>query len=642
MSVITMKKLTLVAPVSDCDRITRELQWLCCVEVAEDETAGEMLSPLGRDDSLRASCARSLRSVDSAAETLVRYSKRKKPLLSSGRIKVSRSRFSQDDPEVAEAVRIADEANSRAGRISEIKNETVRLNAAKTALDPWLDYDLPLSLTGTKDTYIRLGVLPQNASLEKLRSEMDAISERYELETVAEDSQARYVALICYRTKVERLQRVLVQYGFNRIDFKDYCKTPAEESDKIKKELAALEKELAAEKEKLAALAVNMDALETAHDILKTSLASLDAEKKLYASDSTVYMSAYVPLPSVADVEKTLSGYLCAYEFSDPAEDEDIPVMLKNNGFASPFESVVGMYSYPKYKTYDPTFIMSIFFFIIFGFMLADVGYGLILSVACGLFLKFKQPRGGTKNLITLFAICGVSCMLAGVLLGSYFGDLPVKFMTSVLGVENPPNIALLLDPIANPIGFLILSLALGAAHLLTGMGIKFYVLCKNGHFISALFDVGSWFVLFAGIALFVLVPAVGKYVAIAGVAMLVLTQGRAEKNIIMKFLKGLLSLYDSVNYIADLLSYSRIMALGLASAVIASVVNTLGAMGGVAGLLIGLVVGHTLNLVINLLGAYVHTSRLQYIEFFGKFYEDGGRGFTPLSPDLKYSDVIE
>ena len=204
-------------------------------------------------------------------------------------------------------------------------------------------------------------------------------------------------------------------------------------------------------------------------------------------------------------------------------------------------------------------------------------------------------------------------------------------------------NVAVWFDPLQNPMGFLIFSLAVGAVHLLAGMAVQFYVLCKDGHVLDAIFDIGAYWLLFAGIGLLFVIPSVALWITIAAVALIVLTHGRAEKNPVMKLLKGLLGLYDLINYVADLLSYSRILALGLAAGIIGQVVNILGTMGGptVFGfivLVVAFVIGHLLNLAINVLGTFVHTSRLQYIEFFGKFYEDGGRPFEPAVPSEKFS----
>jgi V/A-type H+-transporting ATPase subunit I len=207
---------------------------------------------------------------------------------------------------------------------------------------------------------------------------------------------------------------------------------------------------------------------------------------------------------------------------------------------------------------------------------------------------------------------------------------------------DKVPNLASAFDMMNAPITFLVVSLAMGALHLLCGMGIKFYILWREKKRFEAIFDVGSWFVLFAGIGVYFIHDKAGLITAGVGVLMLVLTQGRAAKNPIMKLAKGVMSLYDLISYASDLLSYSRILALSLASAVIASVVNIFATMNGlsVAGVImfifVGLI-GHLLNFAVNILGTYVHTSRLQYIEFFGKFYEGGGREFQPLTPDTKF-----
>ena len=251
------------------------------------------------------------------------------------------------------------------------------------------------------------------------------------------------------------------------------------------------------------------------------------------------------------------------------------------------------------------------------------------------------------KKMLDMFSICGISTIICGVLFGGYFGNLPSAFAQNILGIENFPNIAVAFDPVTNPIPYLFLSLGLGAVHLVAGLLMKAYMLIKSGQVLDAVFDVGLWLVLFAGIGLLAVVPEYGKWVALIGAAGLVLTQGRTAKNPIMKLLKGVMSLYDIVGYVSDLLSYSRIMALGLSGAIIAQVVNLIGTLGGptVVGfiaLILAIALGHTLNLALSLLGAFVHTARLQYIEFFGKFYIDGGEPFKPASVRTKYTQIIK
>ena len=226
-------------------------------------------------------------------------------------------------------------------------------------------------------------------------------------------------------------------------------------------------------------------------------------------------------------------------------------------------------------------------------------------------------------------------------------GDLPSAIATKMFGMESFPELAVALNPVTNPMPYLVISMVMGALHLIAGMLMKAYMLIKRGHPLDALFDIGLWLVLFAGIGLLLIAPGVGKWVAIAGVAGLILTQGRKEKNPIMKLLKGIMSLYDIVSYVSDLLSYSRIMALGLSGAIIGQVVNIIGTLGGasVVGfivLILALVLGHTLNLALSVLGAFVHTARLQYIEFLGKFFEDGGEEYKPSKIKTKYTDIAK
>ena len=395
------------------------------------------------------------------------------------------------------------------------------------------------------------------------------------------------------------------------------------------------------------------------YDVEATELAATQQKQKLVATDSVALISAWIPAGREASVSAALDKFECAYDLTEPEGEDVPPVLLKNNGFATNFEWVLGMYSYPQYGRFDPTFIMSIFYFILFGIMFADFGYGLIMTAGCFAAVKILKLSKGLERSLKMFGYCGISCMIFGVLFGAYFGDLPLKFMQSMLGVpaEQLPNLALipgasatlalLFDPLQNPMGFLIFSLAAGAVHLIAGMAVNFVILCKDGKVWDAIFDIGAYWVLFAGFALLVLLPSIGVWVALGGALFIVLTHGRSEKNPIMKLVKGLLGLYDLINYASDLLSYSRILALGLAAGIIAQVINILGTMMGptVIGFIVFVLVfllGHLLNLAINVLGTFVHTSRLQYIEFFGKFYEDGGVVFEPALSSEKYTEHQE
>lgn len=630
-----MQKLTLVTPADQSDKLIRALMWLRCVEVETIDPEALGLSRTGYDDE-RGELIRQASMLQSAFTALDDYKKKKFELFKKRHV-VDRSRF---DAGTDDALRVAAQTNAAISKLSELRALQNKAESDIASLEPWKAYDLPLEQSGTSDTRLTLGIIPAAVTDADIETQMPQETEGlYEIAEVSHDDRSRYVAVFQHKSCGTRVDRALSAMGFSKMDFRELSGTPLEAQDKLRGDIEAIEQQRAETEEKLRKLAEKIPELEIAYDVTNTSLACAEAKQRLLHTESTVYLTAWVPQRARENVEEKLGEFDCWYEFANVAEGDDPPVLLRNNAFARPFENVVSMYSLPRYGSFDPTFIMSIFYFVIFGLMLADVGYGLVITLACALLLKFMKPQGGMKQLMQMFMICGVSCIIAGVMFGSYWGDLIDRVAGDLLGSGfRMPN---LLNVVNDPITFLIISLAVGLLHLCAGMGIKFYMLCKQGKPFSAIFDVGSWYVVFAGIGLLLVKPDIGKWVLIAGAAMLILSQGRAEKNPIKKLFKGVMSLYDIVSYLSDFLSYSRIMALGLASAVIASVVNEVGVMGGFGGVVVALIIGHTLNLAINMLGSYVHTSRLQYIEFFGKFFEDGGRPFVPVAPETKFTEII-
>ena len=341
----------------------------------------------------------------------------------------------------------------------------------------------------------------------------------------------------------------------------------------------------------------------------------------------------------------------CYYEISEPIKNEETPIMLKNNKFASPFEAVTVMYSMPLATEVDPTPIMAPFYFLFFGLMLSDAAYGIILSLACFALLKKFKLEGTMKKMVTMFFWCGISTFFWGALFGGWFGDAVAVFSKTFLGREIVIN-PIWIDPLQEPMTLLIFSLILGAIHMFVGMGMQAYMLIKNGKALDALFDVGLWYMLLIGLVLFgvgsMITPAlssVGKWMALIGAVGIVVTGGRNKKGF-GKITGGFGSLYGITNYLSDVLSYSRLLALGLATGVVAKVVNILGSLAGsgVVGIIVFIAVflfGTVFNLAINALGAYVHSCRLQYVEFFGKFYTGGGKPFEPFVGKTKFVKIV-
>ncbi len=654
MSVSKMKRLTVFAHRDEVDSLIKRLIRLRCVDVgqAEESVASDLALRRLNCDTARASAERVVAEINDAITILNPYSTKKRSLIRPKR-RVDFDRFEADgSAEVArQAVRRTLELGARqeevAGRIALLKTKIL-------AATPYGKYDLPLGFTETRKTDVVLGALPPTADLKALGRELYAAGAVAEL--LLADASGKYISVISCKSDTDTVAGVLSSYGFVKASFGGVEQTAAEYIRDMKAQLSSLTRENEVLAAQYLVLADALEEVEVLYDLEETNLTSIVNQEKFLSTKSMAMLWGWVPEEMEGRVRDTLEKFVCAYEMVDPHADENPPILLKNNGFAANFEWVLGMYSYPAYGKFDPTFIMSVFYFIIFGIMFADAGYGLLLILGCFGGIKLLKPSLGMERFLKMFGYCGISSVLFGVLFGAYFGDLPLAIMKNMLMIpeENLPNLALLgadaanvavfFDPLQNPMAFLVVSLAVGAVHLIAGMAVKFVLLCQEGHVVDAILDIGAYWVLFAGFGLLALVPSVGLWVTVGAAALIVLTHGRSEKNVVMKLLKGLLGLYDLISYASDLLSYSRILALGLAAGVIAQVVNILGTMGGptVIGfiaLIVAFVVGHLLNVAINVLGTFVHTSRLQYIEFFNKFYEDGGIAFEPMVPSDKYTE---
>lgn len=638
MAVSKMKKLTLVAMKNDAGRIMRKLMWLGCVEIEREKNNGAGVTRSALYTSERQNAAKDAETLSEAFSILVRRGGTKRGMFSAPPT-LSKRDFEGDVIgstdyhsvcEKAAKVIVLDREHTQ------YEAECRTIEGQMASLSPWLSYDMKLSETSTKYTRTVFGTV--SSSFDEA-----AVTEAV-VEIVKKEKTVWYVSATFLKENEEKTLRALSMLGFTRIELADTELTPAEELSRLADALADVKEKMAKTLDEIDAMRDSCDDMAIALDMANTKSSEAEAKQDLLCTERTVVLSGWIPREYVKDLEKTLASDEVYYELEEPAPDDDVPVHLVNGKPAGYFESIVEMYSPPAYGTFDPTRIMMVFFFIIFGMMLADVIYGFMITFGCLFIAKKANVSRGVKNMCNMFAVCGVSCIVWGVIFGSYLGDLPAQFMKNMFGIDIKVWAAV--DILNEAIVFLVLSLAMGAVHMLAGMAIRFYVLCKNGQVFSAVFDEGSWFVLFLGAGLYFIVPTAGIIVAGTGVLMLVLTQGRDKKNPIMKIVGGIGSLYSLVNYASDLLSYSRIMALGLSSAVVASVFNVLATMGGltVPGIImfvLVVLVGHILNLAINLLGTFVHTSRLQYVEFFGKFFEDGGRPFRPLKPDITHSSVV-
>ena len=655
MSVSTMRKLTVFAPKGQEDALVRRLMRLRCVQVRQvDDDEAQLEKHVC--EAQRVAAERRLAAVSEALELLAKFSSRKGIVQTRNQLDI--------ESFMAERYDAATEAVQKTLQNKQRKGECIAqinaLGGRMHALAPWLMYRLQLSLCETRTCEIMLGSLPAKTVIADVEQALDECCA--EITDMFSDEDGEYIAVVYHKADAATVQRVLAERGFIKASLKEYEGLPREEYEACKQQIADLQAELAQIEQNMFDLATMQDDLEALWDVENSALTAAVTKQKLAETGYCVVLAGWAPLSRVDKITQALQDAECAFEFEEPDEDDPPPILLRNNKFAANFEWVVGMYSYPKYGTYDPTMIMSIFYLICFGLMFADVGYGLLLALGGFLIPPIIKMKDGMRRSFNMFGYCGIACMVGGAIFGGWFGDMPYAIMVNLLklyptteaaveavpffnGLQLPLGEKLYaLNPLTDPMPFLAISLGVGAVHLIAGMIVKFVLLCKDKQVFSAIFDIGSWLIVFAGIGVFFLHKTAGIVMAVLGVLMIVCTAGRSAKNPVMKFLKGLLGLYDAINYAADLLSYSRILALGLASAVIAQVVNMVGTMfvSGFWGFLILLAVsliGHTVNLALNVLGSFVHTSRLQYLEFFGKFFEEGGEGFVPIADSDRYTD---
>ncbi len=637
MAIVRMKHLSVMAMATERKKLLELLSHIGVVEISETEQYdGFSRVEIPACEKL----SEELATVKSAISIAKRYGSFKKGLFSP-RPEMSEREF-LDDALIACAVSDAKAITEKDSALSRNRAEAARLSAVAETYAPWSALDVPLDAPSGKFYDATLFTVPASKSAEDIGNTVAQVSELSECFTVSADRELNYVFVLSFCDDTESVRDAIKQIGGAIVRFAGVDKTAKEKISELKSEILELEK-LASDTE--ASLSVTeeiYDRLLAAVDALETRLAIADAEGMGIGTERVFYIEGWCP----AREEKMLSEIFeengTAYEFRDPEEDEEPPTLTHNSRLVSPFETVTNMYSPPAYRGIDPNPTMAPFFAMFFGIMLSDAGYGLLLMLA-GIFALVKmKPRGGFRSFMQLAVICGASTILWGLLFGGFFGDAIPSVYRLFTGNVFPYDTALWFNPTNDPMTMLIFSLILGGIQIVAGMAVKAYMMIRDGQVWDAIFDIGFWWVLFAGAIICIFNAKVGLYILGAGALGLILTQGRAKKNIIGKFFSGILSLYDITGYFSDILSYSRLLALSLSTAVVGNVINTMGILTGPIGFFVVFVIGHVFNIAINLVGSFVHSARLQYVEYFGKFYESGGKLFSPLSIKTKNIDVIK
>jgi V/A-type H+-transporting ATPase subunit I len=473
-----------------------------------------------------------------------------------------------------------------------------------------------------------------------MQASLAAAASAVQLELVSSDREQHYMFLISHKSETEAAVEALRPYGFSITQFKDLTGTAKENIESMDREIARITAEREEHASSIAGMGESHQALNICIDRLTQEIAKQTARESFLTNDTIVFLEGWATVPELPKLESTLNAFACAYEFSDPEPEDIVPTKLKNSRLVTPLNMVTEMYSLPAYNGIDPNPLIFPFFTIYFGMMYCDIAYGIVLIVLSLLISKKFKPKGTLGYMMGLATMCGVTTLFFGILTGSLCGDA-VPVITEKLIHIDRVELWSVINPLSNPMGVLYIAIIMGAIQIMFGMCLKVYLCIRDGRPLDALFDVGSWWLVFAGIA--VVATGHGPWVVLAGALALILTQGRSKEGIVGKIFGGIASLYDITSYLSDILSYTRLMALMLATSVIASVVNLLGALPGSIIVFIPIFLfGHAFNMGINIIGTYVHAARLQYLEFFSKFYISGGVPFRPLAYNTKYVDIIE
>ncbi|MBR6472937.1 MAG: V-type ATP synthase subunit I [Firmicutes bacterium] len=584
-----------------------------------------------------------------ALDIIDQYGELKNPLFKTRRI-VSReeaasipSQEMETEDLIARIIQLNEQLRNK-------RDEINRLDVDNIMFEPWKDYEVPLDQSSTQTMTTIMGVLPIAYEQARAEEAVKGVTERYVMKQVNEDKAMRYLAILIPKEAEDEILGVLKDEGFQALEMRVYKGTVAENILKNSERKLKLQDDIEGILAEIRELAKRKEHIEDYQDILTIELDKKKTRSKLLKTKKTFYMEGWVPVGRVEAVKELLDANECYYEFSEPQEGDDVPVLLKTSRLFKPVEAITEMYSLPAYGTFDPTSIFALWYICFFGMMFSDACYGLLMVIVLGIVLKKYNLEGTMYKMVKLLFYCGISTTFWGVMFGGYFGNLFEVLAETFFGktIDIKP---LWFDPLDDPLKLLIISIALGVAHLFLGLAIQGYIYLKDGKVTDFICDIVLWYTTIIGLFLWIgggmlggAAPVIGKWMSIISIVGLALTGGRDRKGA-GKAIGGFSNVYNITSWLSDILSYARILALGLATGAIAQVVNTMGALagGGIKGAIVFLLVflfGHLLNFAINVLGAFIHSARLQFVEFFGKFYVDGGEAFDPLRKNTKYIKI--
>lgn len=674
MAILNMKRIEILGLQKDRKKIIEFVQRQGCVQLDEMQEEGQHFTNLPTQQTVT-QLERYESTVDSALEVLNRYTSGKGGLLDSfaPREEMSTTEYLEKSKNVDATLGKCKQLNALYKKIQDSKVEIARAETAIDQVRPWETLDIPSSFKGTADTQAFIGTIAEPLDREGVLTKIvEADPEAQgEVEIVSADKNQTCLVAICHKDNAKTFEQALRTAGFVAVS--DATKHPPKvRIERLTKQIEQLGADIAEAEEAIKTYDDSRDDIAFLKDYLTLRTDKYKVLDKVSVDDSVFVISGYIPETKAEGLKNKLeSKFDTAVNLSDvDNESDEVPVAVHNNKLGMTMESITNMYAFPSHKDIDPSFIMTTFYYLLFGLMLGDAGYGLVMTFLC-LFVKFKYKPEPRKRATVNYGLgCGLSTTFWGAMQNSWFGDLP-KWIANGLKSNEPTDFISThhlywFDPLQNTTRFLLLCFFIGILHLILANCINLYKMSKQGMAFEGFFEVVPILLILVGI-----IPVINSYIGGGALAEIPSTQpidnminaaapvlyilliigaigvvvGPAivrikQKSSVGKVLGGLggglYGLYNAASgYLGDILSYSRLLALGLCTGVIASVINQLGATPGGGNwflFIIIFIIGHTINLGINLIGAYVHTNRLQYVEFFSKFYEGGGKPFTPLS----------
>ncbi|SCL90634.1 V-type ATP synthase subunit I [Sporanaerobacter sp. PP17-6a] len=632
MAIVKMKKIIIAAPEEDKASVLSSIQSKNCIEIVDlKSNVGIEELDYSKGGNTVSQKEIDLNNIKFTYDFLKQYNKEKHGILDKKEILTEKEfkelgRFLKWKNVYLQCKEIREKLESD-------KNEISKLSSLAEQYVPWTNLDVKeeelRNLTRISYFWGSVSKKFESQMYDDLKTEFTDIY----IEKISEKGQNINLLLLGYIDDKKDISEILKKYGFayNNMDFSD---TPKNKIKKLNEDIRRLKNEHENMKIRAEKLSENIKYIEKVYDYFTSELDKEKILSKLLETKKTFMLEGWTPADKSEEIKSFLkSKYEYIYiELKDVSEGDNPPIKLKNNFLVEPFEIITSLYALPVFTEIDPTPVITPFYMVFFGMMMADIGYGLVMIAASLFMLKFMDMEEGMKKIVKLIFYCGFPTILFGFLYGSFFGGI----------IDLKP---LWVSPVANTMDVLVVSLIMGIIHIFAGLGVKAYMLIRDKKYKDAFYDVFAWYGLIIGLICIFLKVGGNFSKILSGVSALVLllTQGRDNKSIVGKFFGGLYGLYGITGYLGDTLSYSRLLALGLSSGLIGWAFNILVEMVGGKGFIsmifavLIFIAGHTFNLLIGGLGTFVHTCRLQYLEFFGKFYEGGGKAFEPLRFNTKY-----